>query len=172
MEGNDRVAGMWRWLEKHVANPVLRTVLRSPLHVVASDRLLLLSYEGRISGERFTTPVAYERDDREFVVTTFREPVAWWRNFRAGHPGTLWVRGQAIGVEGRAVTDTDEIADWLEELARRRRTRILDFFGVCADASRDEFEGAAESVVIVRFARRSGAYRAGAEVSSSERHTE
>jgi len=151
MSESQRVGQAWRWLEDHVANPILRWVLRSRFHGLASDSLLLLSYAGRRSGERFATPVAYERDGDAFVVTTFRDEVVWWRNFQDGHPARLWVAGDPVETAGQAVTDPVAIADWLEELAARGRTRLLSFFDLGPDRSRKELETAAEDLVVVRF---------------------
>ena len=151
MSETRQVGRTWRWLEEHVANPVLRWLLRSPLHGLASDSLLLLSYRGKQSGKRFTTPVMYERDEGTFVVTTFRDPVVWWRNFRDGHPATLWVRGEPVETAGQAVTDPGEIADWIEELDDRGRTRLLGFFDLDPDQPRDELEAEANGLVVVRF---------------------
>lgn len=151
MSETQQVDRVWRWLEEHVANPVLRWLLRSPLHGLASKYLLLLSYRGKKSGKRFTTPVMYERDGETFVVTTFRDPVVWWRNFRNGHPATLWVRGDPVETNGQAVTDPGEIADWLEELDDRGRTRLLGFFDLDSDRPRDELEAEADDLVVVRF---------------------
>jgi len=146
--GPDR---LFRGLEQHVANPILRVVLRSPIHRLVSGTLVLLSYEGRQSGRRFTTPVAYERDGTDVVVTTFRDEAVWWRNFRDGHPATLWLRGEPVDATGRASTDEAVVADWLETLADRD-SRLLSFFDVPAEGDRAAREAAAEDLVVVRFA--------------------
>jgi hypothetical protein len=140
-----------RWLEEHVINPVLRWLLRSPLHGLVSNWFLLVSYEGHTSGRRIRTPVAYERDGRDVVVVTFRETVVWWRNFRDGHPATLWLDGRPVETRGRAVTDPGAVADWLDELADRGRTRLLKFLDVPTDAPTADLESAAEGLVVVRF---------------------
>lgn len=138
-------------LERYVANPLLRVVLRSPLHGLVSDSLLLLSYEGRRSGDRFRTPVAYERDGDEFVVTTFREAGTWWRNFQDGHPATVWLRGDSVDVYGRAYTDEDVVAEWLETLVERD-ARILSLFDVPESPDDADLATVAADLVVVRFA--------------------
>jgi F420H(2)-dependent quinone reductase len=52
-----------------VANVFVRLVLRSPLHFMLSDNVLLLTYTGRRSGKRYTNPVSYSRAGD--VVTIF-----------------------------------------------------------------------------------------------------
>ncbi|MFW5937537.1 MAG: nitroreductase/quinone reductase family protein [Halanaeroarchaeum sp.] len=136
--------------ERYLANPLLRILLRSPLHGLASDSLLLLSYEGRRSGDRFRTPVAYERDGDELVVTTFREAGTWWRNFQDGHPATLWLRGDSVGARGRAITGEDVVAEWLATLADRD-ARILSLFDAPENPDEDDLAAIAGDLVVVRF---------------------
>lgn len=44
----------------HAINPLVRWLMRSPLHWLASRRVALISYTGRRSGRRFTIRVGYE----------------------------------------------------------------------------------------------------------------
>ena len=44
-----------------IINPIMRTLLRSPLHGLLSDSLMLITYTGRRSQRKFTTPVRYLR---------------------------------------------------------------------------------------------------------------
>jgi hypothetical protein len=145
-------ASLTQLVERYVANPLLRIVLRSPLHALASDSLLLLSYEGRRSGDRFSTPVAYERDGDEIDVTTFREAGTWWRNFQDGHPATVWLRGESVAVHGRAITDEDQVAAWLSTLADRD-ARILSLFDAPENPDADDLTAIAGDLVVVRFTR-------------------
>lgn len=64
-------------------NPVMRALLRSPLHTVASRNLGLLCYRGRRSGRRFETPLSYVREGSTIRFLSSRE-TRWWTNFRAG----------------------------------------------------------------------------------------
>lgn len=58
-------------------------LLRSPLHPLASDSLLLLSFTGAKTGTEYTTPVGYRVRDGTWIVTT-QSP--WWRNLKGGEP--------------------------------------------------------------------------------------
>jgi len=52
------------------ANPVLKAVLRSPLHRLLSRKLMLLTVTGRKSGRRYTLPVGrYQSPDGTFVLS-------------------------------------------------------------------------------------------------------
>ena len=46
------------WIYK-VANPVVKALLRSPLHRIASGNVALLHFRGRKSGREFVTPLSY-----------------------------------------------------------------------------------------------------------------
>jgi len=83
-------------------NPLIASLLRSPLHGVVSRNLLLLTYLGAKSGVRRTLPLSYvEVAGRPYLCT---RSSLWWRNLRAGSPVGLQLRG-------RRVTATPVIVD-------------------------------------------------------------
>jgi hypothetical protein len=51
-------------------NPVVRAVLRSPLHHTVDRALLMLHIVGRKTGRRYDIPVGYMELDGRFVVVT------------------------------------------------------------------------------------------------------
>jgi hypothetical protein len=93
-----------------IMNKVPATVLRSPLHHAMSDKYLLLSFTGRKSGRRYTTPVAYLKEEDALLMTT---DSPWWKNLRgndgAGTPVTVRVKGREYEGIGEAVTDETEV---------------------------------------------------------------
>ena len=66
-----------------VINPLIRGVLRSPLHWLGSRNLAILCYAGRQSGHPYETPLSYVRDDRTILFLSSRQ-TRWWTNFKAG----------------------------------------------------------------------------------------
>jgi hypothetical protein len=92
-----------------IMNKVPAAVLRSPLHRAMSDKYLLLTFTGRKSGKRYTTPVAYLKG--ETLLMTTDSP--WWKNLRgtdgAGPPVSVRVKGREYGGLGEAVTDETEV---------------------------------------------------------------
>jgi deazaflavin-dependent oxidoreductase (nitroreductase family) len=63
------------------ANPVIRAVLRSPLHPLLSRRLALITVTGRKTARTFTFPVGYERaGDTVRIGVGWPERKRWWRN--------------------------------------------------------------------------------------------
>ena len=85
-------------------NPLMRVLLRSPLHFLLSGSLMLITFTGRRSGRRFTTPVRYLRVDgvvRCFTAASNR----WWRNLRDGATVTLLIAGQQARYQALAIAD-------------------------------------------------------------------
>jgi hypothetical protein len=107
-----------------VVNPVLGGLLRSPLHSLISKRLMLLSFQGRKSGKRYTIPVGYlEKGSRIFVISHS----SWSKNFGSGAPVSLRLRGKQVNGTARLIRDAGQIAEVVqmsveqhgEEMARR-----------------------------------------------------
>lgn len=71
-------------------NPLMRTLLRSPLHTLMSGSLMLITYTGNRSGKVYTTPVRYLRTASS--IQCFTSPdTKWWRNLRGGAEVTLTI---------------------------------------------------------------------------------
>ncbi len=75
-----------------VINPVVRILLRSPIHSFWSKNLMLITFTGRKSGRRYTTPVRYVRLGDTVRCFTSSEN-SWWRNLRGGADVTLRIEG-------------------------------------------------------------------------------
>lgn len=52
---------------------------------------MLITFTGRKSGKRYTTPVSYSRQGETVYVFTHG---TWWKNLRGGAPVSLRLRGQ------------------------------------------------------------------------------
>ena len=100
----------------HLMNRVPQLLLRSPLHGLMSSRYLLITFTGRKSGKRYTTPVAYLGQGDTIILTT---DSLWWKNLRGGAPVGLRVKGQDLTGTAEAVTDEEAIAEALRALVKR-----------------------------------------------------
>jgi hypothetical protein len=92
-------------------NPLLRGLLRSPLHRVASGSLALLTVTGRSSGRRYSFPVGYRREG-EVVTIAVGAPrrKRWWRNLTgAGAPVEIRLAGGDYS--GHALARGDESSE-------------------------------------------------------------
>ena len=74
-------------------NPIVTSLLRSPLHGLMSGNTLLLTYTGRKSGRSYTFPISYGRTgDRLWLITHRRK--TWWKNLQGGTPVTVHIGGR------------------------------------------------------------------------------
>ena len=96
-----------------IINPIMRFLLRSPLHVFWSKSLMLITFTGRKSGRTFTTPVRYVSSGAKVYAFTAKEN-QWWRNLRGGADVVLRTRGQDAKYHAVAI-DEDQaiIRQWL-----------------------------------------------------------
>jgi deazaflavin-dependent oxidoreductase (nitroreductase family) len=111
------------WFMNKIANPILRWILRSPLHGLMSASLLLITYRGRRSGQEFTLPVQYAQEGNQFYIMPGQpEKKTWWRNFKTETPVKIILKGKALNGQARLLAAESElqvIADGLEAYIRR-----------------------------------------------------
>jgi Domain of unknown function (DUF385). len=86
-------------------NPVMKRLLRSPLHWPWSRWFTVLEWTGRRSGRGYSTPVAYLRRGEEVWVTTGE---AWWKNLRSDPLTHVWLAGRQVTGDATVVTDQKE----------------------------------------------------------------
>jgi hypothetical protein len=148
---SERVSSLQRAIEERVANSLFRSLLRSRLHWLVSNWLVLLSYEGRRSGRRYTFPVAYKRIGDGIVVVTPMSDSNWWKNFQESQECVVWLRGTEYSANGGVVTDEerpDLILEYFDTYGILGR--ILGFGGHPA-SSPDQLAQAKRSLAVVRF---------------------
>lgn len=87
-----------------VINPVVRTLLRSPIHGLISNSLMLITFTGRRSGHHFTTPVRYVRVGDSIRCFTSAGNL-WWRNVRGGALVSLRIGGKEMPYHAVAIVD-------------------------------------------------------------------
>ena len=73
-------------------NPMMRMLLGSPLHFLMSKGVMLIKYQGRRSGKRYSIPVRYVEEENLVKCFTAREN-GWWPNLKDGAAVTLRIRG-------------------------------------------------------------------------------
>jgi len=98
-------------------NPVVRTLLRSPFHALMSDSVMLITFTGRRTGRRFTTPVRYVRAADTIRCFSSSETL-WWRNLRGGADVQLRIAGaerafRATAIEGDPVRILAALREYL-----------------------------------------------------------
>jgi hypothetical protein len=89
-------------------NPLIKLLLRSPLHGIASSSIILLTYTGRKSGRRISVPLSFVRDGDDFLIVTFWRR-NWWRSLQGGAPVSIRLQGREHPATAEAVTDPEAI---------------------------------------------------------------
>jgi deazaflavin-dependent oxidoreductase (nitroreductase family) len=147
------------WFMNHLFNPIVRLILRSPLHRLFSGSILLITYHGRKSGKAYSIPVQYAQADKlVYILPGAPEQKMWWRNLRGGAPVQLRLCGQDLSARAEVLTGDahgDEIRAALDSYLRRfsaaariyqvRRTPAGNF-----DAA--DLQTAARQMIVVRVA--------------------
>jgi hypothetical protein len=72
-------------------NPIMSLVLKSPIHSVVSNQIMILTFYGRKSGNSYSTPVSYYQEDGVVYCFTHAE---WWKNLDGGVSVQLFIRGE------------------------------------------------------------------------------
>ncbi|MEM9256940.1 MAG: nitroreductase/quinone reductase family protein [Pseudomonadota bacterium] len=62
-------------------NPAVRSLLRSPMHGLASGSIAILHFTGIRSGRSLNTPLSYTQED-ETVRLLSNQNTRWWKNLR------------------------------------------------------------------------------------------
>jgi F420H(2)-dependent quinone reductase len=92
-------------LQRHVGNPLVTAILRSPLHPMLSRSVMLLTVRGRRTGKWYTVPVGYVSQDGALdVLVANRQVKTWWRNLEGGAPVELGLRGRLVSARAEALT--------------------------------------------------------------------
>jgi deazaflavin-dependent oxidoreductase (nitroreductase family) len=145
------------WMLNRLVNPWVRGLLRSPLHPVVSQSLLLLEYRGKTSGRLHRLPVQYvEHEDEIVVVVGSPDRKRWWRNLRPEAPVRILRRGQWLSAHAYVLEgDVDAIAPRLERYLKQF-PRAARYQGLAADEpgilDRPALPGLAGRTVLVRIA--------------------
>ncbi len=86
-------------------NDFMAWVLRSPLHGMLSNGMMLITITGRKSGKKYTTPVGYYVEGENLWVITSRER-KWWKNLQGGAKVDLLLKRKPM--QGFADVELDE----------------------------------------------------------------
>jgi deazaflavin-dependent oxidoreductase (nitroreductase family) len=146
------------WFMNKLVNPLMRLILRSPLHGMMSAALLLLTYKGRRSGKEYTLPVQYAQEKNTlYIMPGGARNKTWWRNLRGGAAVRVTLRGKQEKGKGLVL----EAADGIEKIAAglalflKRFPSLAKVYQVrlVADGSFNtaDLNKAAETVILVRI---------------------
>lgn len=123
-----------KWMYS-VVNPAMAAILRSPLHGVLSNNLMLLSFQGLKSGKRYTIPVGYQQKGNRLYIFSH---AGWWKNL-PGQTVSVRLRGKRIQGSARRLEDANEIAELVRSTVARSGEKMAERMGLMdyADPDRD-----------------------------------
>jgi hypothetical protein len=108
-----------------ISNFIMKPLLRSPLHFLAGDNYMLISFTGRKSGTVYTTPVEFKRSGNSLIVFTQRKRV-WWRNFKGSAPVRLRLRGEDVsGIADVPIMELGELFETVKWMYPHKRAEQL-----------------------------------------------
>jgi deazaflavin-dependent oxidoreductase (nitroreductase family) len=132
-------------------NAMMKFVLRSPLHGMASNTITVISFTGRKSGKTYSTPVSYSQNGSQVTIFTHGE---WYKNLAAGAPVTLRIRGKDYtGQADVTVADKAAMAAGLTEHLKVVHSDAPFYhvtFDEAGNPKADEIEKAVNDVVMIR----------------------
>jgi deazaflavin-dependent oxidoreductase (nitroreductase family) len=104
-------------------NPVLRALLRSPLHRILDRNLMLLTVTGRKTGRTYTLPVGrHESRDGTFVLSAGGN---WRHNLRGGVDVRVTLDGRERSAHAVLEEDLDRAAETFKTMLDSSGPRAL-----------------------------------------------
>lgn len=137
-----------------VINPVVKKILRSPLHGFLSQNTLLLEFTGRKSGRKLSTPVSYHSSGGVAHCFT-RKSFVWWKNLNSGEAVYVTIKGERHLVNPEVEAENSEIKGQALRHFLRAVPRDAPHSGVSLDAngdpSLDDIQRVVSDMVYVRL---------------------
>jgi hypothetical protein len=134
-------------------NPLIRGLLRSPLHRLLSGQLLLLGYTGRVSGRRYSIPIGYFAWDEGSILSFSGS--RWWTNLRDSQPVSLTIKGVRQKAAPTVVDSLDARVELLGEFVLRYGPNFTGRLRMGLPSDRhptpDELRMAAVKKMLIRF---------------------
>lgn len=113
-----------------IVNPVLALLLRSPVHRVVSNSLMLLSFRGRKTGKRYVIPVGYLEQGSQLFLFSH---AGWAKNFRGGAPVRVRRRGERCAGTATVIEDVETITRVIRLMAERHGENMVRQMGLVRD---------------------------------------
>lgn len=88
-----------------IANTIAALLLRSPLHGMLSNFLILLTFTGRKSGKKYAIPVGYGRKDNTLALFTDH---SWYKNLQANPKVQVRLKGKVRSGTAQVILDDKE----------------------------------------------------------------
>ncbi len=135
-----------------VLNPMMMTLLKSPLHKWVSDGIMIITFKGIKSGKEYATPISYYREDGKVYGFTHAK---WWRNLARGAEVRVRLKGQEY--TGYAQVESKDVAQKAAALRKMMLAKPQEagFYNINFDPDGMPNDGdlvkAAEDAVLIRI---------------------
>jgi len=96
-----------------IMNPIVKALMRSPLHGALDKGLLLLHVRGRTSGRVYVVPVGRHELRGQLLVSAGG---GWRRNLKGGAELEVTIDGRRVPAHGVLVEDPQEVAEVFRDL--------------------------------------------------------
>jgi hypothetical protein len=97
-----------------LVNPVLAALLRTPLAGGARQQMMVVSFNGRKTGRRYSIPLsAHQIDNQLYAITS----APWKANFRDGADAEVLHDGKTTAMHGEMIRDRATVADIAHRVA-------------------------------------------------------
>ncbi len=93
-----------------ILNPIIQSILKSPLHPLMSEHSLVIKYTGRESGKEHSFPAYYHLAGSSLQVL-IEKTEDWWRSLRNGANVKVIVKGNELRGWAEAVQDPQNMKD-------------------------------------------------------------
>jgi len=144
-------------LPRQVLDSVVAGVSRPPLRGIGgfSRAAMLLTFVGRMSGRRYTLPLAYLRGGDTVATFAIFTNTVWWNNLRDGAPVEVRLRGQDHAGTAEVIEDPEAVARGLVAMAganpaKTRRGYYAVPRTVGGEIDREALLGMARTRVMIR----------------------
>ncbi len=137
-----------------IINPIVKALLRSPLHGVMSGNTLIIEFTGRKSGRSLSTPISYwENEGRVHAFTS--KASKWWLNLQNEAQVHLVIKGKRIATVAHVESEDLETIIRMQTAFLRAVPRDAQFAGVRLDENgepnADDIRANAGEMVYLNF---------------------
>ena len=135
-----------------ILNPVMKTILKSPVHKVVSEGILIITFTGIKSGKEYSTPISYFMENGTVYCFTHAQ---WWRNLAEGAEVKVRLKGQ--DTVGFAEVEAEDMAQKTSAMRKMiiAKPQEAGFYNVTFDSDGEPVEAevikAAEEAVLIRI---------------------
>ena len=132
-------------------NPIMKAILRSPIHGLLSHAMMVLTFKGRKSGRVISTPVGYTRSRNSLIVFTFG---SWWANLQNNAEVTMRLQGRDMKGRANIVRDLQEVKTLINTIVDQRGEKMakgLGFERVPENASDEQMRRASQNLTFIQI---------------------